>query len=384
MSRGCGSRSSAPPARSARRCSSCCASASSRPPRSSRSPRSARPGRELDGRPVRVARRRRRSRASTSRCSPPARRARASGRRGSSRPAPSWSTTRRRSGGSRVPLVVSEVNPHALERHRGLIANPNCSTMQLMVALAPIHRRGRDRAARRRHLPVGVRHRQAAIEELDDQAHASLHGVRGAAAAVYPRADRVQRDRRCRELRRRRRPHRRGAQDDVRDAQDPRGRVDRRRGHLRARAGAVGHSEAVNVADPRAAVGRGGPRAARAARPGWSSRTCRRRCAAGRPRRGVRRPHPARRLASPRRSSMWIVGDNLRKGAATNAVQIAELLVERPRGRQGWLTQLYELMRCAPSTRRFTDETVDRRGAASGCSTTPALRPAAAIARAGR
>ena len=39
-----------------------------------------------------------------------------------------------------VPLVVSEVNPHALAHHRGVIANPNCSTMQLMVALAPIHR----------------------------------------------------------------------------------------------------------------------------------------------------------------------------------------------------------------------------------------------------
>ena len=39
-----------------------------------------------------------------------------------------------------VPLVVSEVNPHALDAHRGLIANPNCSTMQMVVALAPIHR----------------------------------------------------------------------------------------------------------------------------------------------------------------------------------------------------------------------------------------------------
>ena len=40
-----------------------------------------------------------------------------------------------------VPLVVSEVNPEALENMpRGIIANPNCSTMQLMVALAPIHR----------------------------------------------------------------------------------------------------------------------------------------------------------------------------------------------------------------------------------------------------
>jgi aspartate-semialdehyde dehydrogenase len=40
-----------------------------------------------------------------------------------------------------VPLVVSEVNPDALKNiPRGIIANPNCSTMQLMVALAPIHR----------------------------------------------------------------------------------------------------------------------------------------------------------------------------------------------------------------------------------------------------
>ena len=40
-----------------------------------------------------------------------------------------------------VPLVVAEVNPEALrQRPRGIIANPNCSTMQLMVALAPLHR----------------------------------------------------------------------------------------------------------------------------------------------------------------------------------------------------------------------------------------------------
>jgi aspartate-semialdehyde dehydrogenase len=39
-----------------------------------------------------------------------------------------------------VPLVVSEVNPEAIrERPRGIIANPNCSTMQLMVALKPIY-----------------------------------------------------------------------------------------------------------------------------------------------------------------------------------------------------------------------------------------------------
>lgn len=40
-----------------------------------------------------------------------------------------------------VPLVVSEVNPEALNSiPRGIVANPNCSTMQMLVALAPIHR----------------------------------------------------------------------------------------------------------------------------------------------------------------------------------------------------------------------------------------------------
>ena len=41
-----------------------------------------------------------------------------------------------------IPLVVSEVNPHAIASYRkhGIIANPNCSTMQMLVALAPLHR----------------------------------------------------------------------------------------------------------------------------------------------------------------------------------------------------------------------------------------------------
>src|SRR3954468_6955410 len=37
-----------------------------------------------------------------------------------------------------VPLVVSEVNPDAIGAHKGIIANPNCSTMQMVVALRPI------------------------------------------------------------------------------------------------------------------------------------------------------------------------------------------------------------------------------------------------------
>jgi aspartate-semialdehyde dehydrogenase len=39
-----------------------------------------------------------------------------------------------------VPLVVPEVNPEDVDWHRGIIANPNCSTIQMVVALAPLHR----------------------------------------------------------------------------------------------------------------------------------------------------------------------------------------------------------------------------------------------------
>jgi len=38
-----------------------------------------------------------------------------------------------------VPLVIPEVNPEALDNHKGIIANPNCSTIQMLVALKPIH-----------------------------------------------------------------------------------------------------------------------------------------------------------------------------------------------------------------------------------------------------
>jgi aspartate-semialdehyde dehydrogenase len=38
-----------------------------------------------------------------------------------------------------VPLVVPEVNPHAIKRHKGVIANPNCSTIQMVVVLKPLY-----------------------------------------------------------------------------------------------------------------------------------------------------------------------------------------------------------------------------------------------------
>jgi len=40
----------------------------------------------------------------------------------------------------RVPLVVPEVNPDALKTHKGFVSNPNCSTIQMVIALAPLHK----------------------------------------------------------------------------------------------------------------------------------------------------------------------------------------------------------------------------------------------------
>ncbi|WP_236777866.1 aspartate-semialdehyde dehydrogenase [Anoxybacter fermentans] len=84
-----------------------------------------------------------------------------------------------------VPLVVPEVNPEELENHRGIIANPNCSTIQMVVALKPIKDRfGLSRIIVSTYQAVsgtGLR----AIEELKSQ---SLHMLNGETKEpeVYP------------------------------------------------------------------------------------------------------------------------------------------------------------------------------------------------------
>ena len=74
-----------------------------------------------------------------------------------------------------VPLVVAEVNPEALDAHRGIVANPNCSAMQMVVALAPIHRAvGIERIVVSTYQPVSGTGRRA-MQELEAQTHALLH-----------------------------------------------------------------------------------------------------------------------------------------------------------------------------------------------------------------
>jgi len=226
-----------------------------------------------------------------------------------------------------IPLVVSEVNPHALDRHRGLIANPNCSTMQMLVALAPIHRRaGIERLVVSTYQSVSGTGKKA-IDELDAQARASLTGGEMPEPEVYPEpiAFNVI-----------------GAAGNFADGDDhtdeERKMMFETRKILEDESIGIAvtcvrvpvhicHSESVNVqtrepispqqvrellGDAAGVVVEEVPTPLRSA---------------GRDEVFVGRIR--RDESHPRAFSMWIVSDNLRKGAATNAVQIAEVLIER-------------------------------------------------------
>jgi aspartate-semialdehyde dehydrogenase len=84
-----------------------------------------------------------------------------------------------------VPLVVPEVNVHALSGHQGLIANPNCSTIQLVVALKPLH----DSARIKRIIVTTFQSVSGtgkdAMEELAEQAR-QLLSFGEAKVDVYP------------------------------------------------------------------------------------------------------------------------------------------------------------------------------------------------------
>jgi aspartate-semialdehyde dehydrogenase len=226
-----------------------------------------------------------------------------------------------------IPLVVSEVNPHALDRHRGLIANPNCSTMQMVVALAPIHRRARiERLVVSTYQSVSGTGKKA-IDELDGQARASLDGRELPAPAVYPEpiafnvigaaGNFADGDDHTDEERKMMFETRKILEDESIGVAVTCVRVPVR----------ICHSEAVNI-QTREPLSPEEARELLSSAPGILVEdvpTPLR--AAGRDEVFVGRIR--RDESHPRALSMWIVSDNLRKGAATNAVQIAEVLVER-------------------------------------------------------
>ena len=228
-----------------------------------------------------------------------------------------------------VPLVVSDVNPHALREvgptHPKLIANPNCSTMQLMVALAPIHREaGIERIVVATYQSVSGTG-QRAVEELDAQARADLDGAQQPLPAVYPdqiafnvigaAGNFVDGDDHTDEERKMMFETRKILEDESIGVAVTCVRVPVR----------ISHSEAVNI-QTREPLSAARAHELLAAAPGVIVENV---------------PSPLRASgrdevfvgrirgddSHPRALSMFVVADNLRKGAATNAVQIAELLI---------------------------------------------------------
>ncbi|HZO58891.1 MAG TPA: aspartate-semialdehyde dehydrogenase [Solirubrobacterales bacterium] len=231
-----------------------------------------------------------------------------------------------------VPLVVAEINGHALERHEGIVANPNCSTMQMVMALKPVH----DAAGIERVIVSTYQSTsgtgQKAVEELRAQAEAVL-GEDPVQASVYPHqiAFNVL-------------PQVETFKDGDDYTTEERKMMAETRKILERDDIAIsatcvrvpvynGHSESVNV-QTRDDLSPERCREVLAAFPGVvvvddpaAGRYPMPIHAAGRDEVLVGR---IRRDPSHERClNMWIVGDNLRKGAATNAVQVAEQLVER-------------------------------------------------------
>ncbi|MDP6887545.1 MAG: aspartate-semialdehyde dehydrogenase [SAR324 cluster bacterium] len=83
------------------------------------------------------------------------------------------------------PLVIPEVNIDSLENHQGIIANPNCSTIQMLVALKPIHDNYRIKRVIVSTYQAVSGSGQAAVDELQKQTHAFANGEE-MLAEVYP------------------------------------------------------------------------------------------------------------------------------------------------------------------------------------------------------
>ena len=236
-----------------------------------------------------------------------------------------------------VPLVVAGVNDDAARSHKGIVANPNCTTMVMMMALAPIHREaGLERLILSSYQAVSGTG-QKAIEELRYQSAQVLAGEPVEPPSVYP--------------------HQIGFNvlpqvETFKDGDDYTTEERKVMAETRkilgfgeevgisatcARVPVIsGHSESLNVQT----------------RDDLSPERCRELLGAavgvtvidepsegryptalqGAGRDDVLVGRIRRDPGHERCLNLWLVGDNLRKGAATNAVQVAELLVER-----GWL-----------------------------------------------
>jgi aspartate-semialdehyde dehydrogenase len=84
-----------------------------------------------------------------------------------------------------VPLVVPEINPQRIKEHKGIIANPNCSTIIMVVVLWPLHRAAKIRRIVASTYQAVSGTGAKAIVELDQQVRALMNGGK-AIPEVYP------------------------------------------------------------------------------------------------------------------------------------------------------------------------------------------------------
>jgi aspartate-semialdehyde dehydrogenase len=224
-----------------------------------------------------------------------------------------------------VPLVVPEVNPEDVENHKGIIANPNCSTIQMVVALKPIYDAvGISAVVVATYQSVSGAGAKA-IRELEDQTRAWCQDKqmevknlpRRIAFNVIPQIDVFTENGYTKE-------EMKMLNETRKIIHDP---------NIKVSATTVrvpvfyGHSEAISVKLNRPLEPESAMELLRKAKgvvlveEGYPTPID----VAGRDEVFVGRIR--KDLVFEPGLSMWVVADNIRKGAATNAVQIAELLI---------------------------------------------------------
>jgi aspartate-semialdehyde dehydrogenase len=222
-------------------------------------------------------------------------------------------------------LIVPEINAAILTSEDKIIANPNCSTIQLVMALAPLHRKYRMKrvivSTYQSVSGTGV----AAVNQLENE----INGIKGEMAYPYP-------------IHKNALPHcdvfetNGYTKEEMKLAREPQKILDDRSFSVTATAVRIptagGHSESVNVEffndfdlsevrkllheSPGVTV-QDNPDTNTYPMPIYAH-----------DKDDVFVGRIRRDLTQPNSLNMWIVSDNLRKGAATNAIQIAEYLVE--------------------------------------------------------
>ena len=226
-----------------------------------------------------------------------------------------------------VPLVVPEVNAHAITRHQGIIANPNCSTAQLVLPLKPLHDKGKlKRLVISTYQAVSGAGKDA-ILELENQSRLGLCGGElkpevfsyPIAFNVIPQIDVFQENGYTKEEMKMVLETQKILEADIAiTATTVRVPV------------FIGHSESVNV-ETDVPISVNDARALIAGFPGVQVLDDLSKSVYPTPREfaGTDDVYVGRirkDISNPNAIELWVVADNLRKGAALNAIQIAEAL----------------------------------------------------------